>query len=288
MTFTHLAQSAHVNTVSATWSQRSTQGGTPRKAVLLGSESASGSRLHARLIDEGYSVRSFPSPHQFFRDLHSFSPCLVVVCVPFEEVTHEPVLRRIRELFGHSAPIIVVGAEDDASHHLGALEAGADDFVVRSTPMDIVMARVRALTRRYPGAPVPTKSVRVDDYLVDFQTQSVTVAGRKVSLTPKEFDLFWVFASSMGRLISKKELLTCVWGQNCELDTHTVSQHVHALRRKLRLSENGLQLTALYGAGYRLERVGGFQAPVSVPELDDSVGMLHRVDVAGFHSSAVV
>ena len=228
-----------------------------RHAVVLGDEASTATLVRDRLGHDGYRVRHYPQPHQFFRDLHALSPCLVVACTPFADIGHDTVVRRIRDLYGLSAPVVVVGADEDTTQQLATLEAGADDCLGRGLPMDLLMGRIRALMRRLPQGRPDDRRVRLDAYLIDYGAQYVSVADRPVALTPKEFDLFWVFASSFGRLISKRELLTCVWGQNCELDTHTLSQHVHALRRKLRLSEHGLQLTALYGAGYRLERLGG-------------------------------
>ncbi len=240
-----------------------------RKAVMLGGGLSTLDEITGQLSDNGFGVRPFGTPHEFFRELHSFSPSLVLACAPFaDEVPSAPVIRRIRELFGRSAPIMVICQTANHSLQLDALEAGADDFVGHDTPPNIVMARIKALLRRYSEDEPDMGRLTVGDYTIDFGSQAVQVGGRHVSLTPKEFDLFWVFAGNVGRLISKRELLTCVWGQNCELDTHTLSQHVHALRRKLRLSENSLQITALYGAGYRLERLGGEAASRYAHRLD--------------------
>lgn len=228
-----------------------------RKAVVLGGSDTARTALRHLLLGERLAVRDIQLPHEFFRELHSFSPCLVVACAPFDGVEMCPVIRRIRELFGNSLPIMVIGPDDNPIEHVAALEAGADDYVAAGLPGDVLVARVRSLTRRYGEPNEARNRVRAGGFVLDFTEQSTKIGGRNVSLTPKEFDLFWVFASRVGRLISKRELLTCVWGQNCELDTHTLSQHVHALRRKLRLSEHGFQITALYGAGYRFESLGG-------------------------------
>lgn len=224
------------------------------KAVLVGFESTSIEVLQSALSAEGITPRPIDSPQLFFRNLHEFSAALIVMRWPLPEELGESVLHRMRDLFRDAIPIVVVGRQASPGDAVAALQSGADDFIAIDTPGSVIGARVRALLRRYASANTASQRVRFGDYQVEYRSRTVTLQGEPIALTPKELDLFWVFITNFERLLPKAELMACVWGHNADVDTHTVSQHVYALRRKLRLERNGLRLAAVYGAGYRLER----------------------------------
>lgn len=224
------------------------------KAVALSSEPAAFASLHCPLAAAGIDLLRTELPHQFFRNLHRFNAALVLVHWPLRDVAAQSVIARIRTLFQSAAPIVAVSAHDSANDAVAALQAGADEFVSVDAPGDVLRARLGAVLRRYGGsAAAASLVVHEGPYRVDYAAQEVIVQGAAVALTPKEFDLFWVLLSNLDRLIPKVELMTCVWGQHVELDSHTLPQHMHALRRKLRFDAFGFRLAPVYGAGYRLE-----------------------------------
>jgi len=241
------------------------------KAVVVGEKSDTLDKLNSVLAAGGIGVHNVESPHQFFRRLDEFRASPIILQWPLGEISGEAVVRRMRELFRAAAPIVVVGPLDDPRDTVAALHAGADDVVATSSPPDVMLARIRAVMRRYAMLRAEWQAVRVGDYELDYSAQAVRLRGQAITLTPKEFDLLWVFANNLERLVPKAELMACVWGQAADTDTHTVSQHVHALRRKLRIEDNGLRLAAVYGAGYRLERLMVEPEEVVV---DEPAGML--------------
>jgi DNA-binding response OmpR family regulator len=234
------------------------------KAVVVGEKSEVLDKLSSVLAAGGIGVQNVESPQQFFRRLDEFRAAPIIVQWPLGEISGEAVVRRMRELFRAAAPIVVAGPLDDPRETVAALHAGADDVLHTASPPDLLLARMRAVMRRYAMLRAEWQAVRVGEYELDYGAQAVRLRGQPITLTPKEFDLLWVFANNLERLVPKAELMACVWGQLPDTETHTVSQHVHALRRKLRMEENGLKLAAVYGAGYRLER--------QVPVLEDVVG----------------
>jgi two-component system response regulator RegX3 len=159
---------------------------------------------------------------------------------------------------GWQIPIVVVTARDDEKTVVSALEAGADDYLVKPPkPMELA-ARVAALGRRVRSphtAPTGT-SVTLGDYTYDTQRQSLSVRGEPVTLTQKEFDLAVYLLQSPGKLVSRDHLLNKIWGVHTEVDTRTVDTHVCRIRKKLHLDgQFGWKLVSIYRIGYRFDRV---------------------------------
>jgi DNA-binding response OmpR family regulator len=159
------------------------------------------------------------------------------------------VLRAIREDRLQSA-VLILSARGEEWDRIQGFEYGADDYVVKPFSAPEVVARVRAQLRRAQGfesaSPAP---LRVGSLEVDPASRLVSVDGRDVSLTRREFDLLVALMSSPNRVYRREELLELVWGSEF-LSAKTVDVHVAGLRRKLGSS---VKITALRGVGYRFE-----------------------------------
>src|SRR5215475_4033628 len=152
-----------------------------------------------------------------------------------------------RELRQRSAvAIIVVTARGEEPERVLALDAGADDYLVKPFGLAELLARIRAVLRRvHPGGGV----FRHGPLVVDVRARKVTVAGREVALTPKEFDILECLALDPGRVVSRQEILERAWDAHRYGPTKVLDVHVAALRRKLGVP--GL-IEAAYGKGFRL------------------------------------
>ena len=149
-------------------------------------------------------------------------------------------------------PVIVVTARDDDPSVVRALDAGADDYVVKPFGMDQLEARIRAVLRR-TGADGPEEPVRVGELVVDAATRACTLAGRDVELSRREFDLLLLLAQRAGEVVTKREILEEVWNQPYGGGERTVDVHLSWLRRKL--GETAAQpayLHSVRGVGVRL------------------------------------
>ena len=169
------------------------------------------------------------------------------------EISGLQVLNRVRELLGHSTPVMMLTCMDSESMIVDALSAGADDFLVKPMSAAVLRARLEAHARRLRPVAAPVKALELGPYRLDFQTQSAHVAGERVVLTPKEFDVAWVLMNNPNRFISKAELVATIWGRLDNAAAHTIAQHMHALRKKLRMRNYGARICAVYGQGYRFE-----------------------------------
>jgi two-component system, OmpR family, response regulator RegX3 len=164
------------------------------------------------------------------------------------------VLQWVRQNMGWKVAVVVVTARDDEAIVVQALQAGADDFVVKPPKQHELMARLIATARRTGPGGLPV--LRLGDYETDIPRHILSMDGHPVTLTQKEFDLAVTLFQSPAKLLSRDHLLSKVWGVHAEVDTRTVDTHVSRLRKKLILDgTRGWKMVPVYGYGYRLDRV---------------------------------
>ena len=152
--------------------------------------------------------------------------------------------RRLHDDTG--AAIVVVTARGDEPDRVAALDAGADDYVVKPFGFAELFARVRAVLRRTQ----PLEAIiTTGPITVDIRAHRVTVEGSDVSLTPREFDILACLASDPGRVFTRREMFARVWGGHWYGPTKVLDVHIAALRRKLGRPE---LIETVYGRGFRL------------------------------------
>jgi DNA-binding response OmpR family regulator len=216
-------------------------------------ESFAGS-AEAVLGEQGHEVHRFDSPHSFFDQLDKLQPRCTIVDWMLKDMIGVEVVRRLRRQLPSGTGIVILTPIGTDSQVVAALEAGADDCIVKPETSAVLAARVGALMRRLGAEPATTRRrVAAGPYLLDFAMQSACVDGMRVDLTPREFDLAWTFFSNPSRLFTKDELLAAIWGRNRQFGHHTIAQHVYSVRKKLALGAHGFKLLAEYASGYRLE-----------------------------------
>ena len=156
-----------------------------------------------------------------------------------------------------SVPVIVVTARDDAATIVKALDAGADDYVVKPFGADQVAARMRAVLRRTTVQTEPDP-VCVGGLALDERARTATLDGAPLELTRKEFDLLLALAQRAGEVVTKRELLAEVWRQAYGGSDRTVDVHLSWLRRKLgETAAAPRYLHSVRGVGVRLVAPGG-------------------------------
>jgi DNA-binding response OmpR family regulator len=176
--------------------------------------------------------------------LHRPDPDVVLLDLELPDTDGVAVCRQLRQR--SDAAIIVVTAYGEESDRIVALDAGADDYLVKPFGLGELLARIRAALRRArPGGEV----IRHGPLAVDIRTRKVAVADEEIALTPKEFDILECLAIDPGRVRSRQEILEAAWDSNWYGPTKVLDVHVAALRKKLGVP--GL-IETVYGRGFRL------------------------------------
>ena len=157
-----------------------------------------------------------------------------------------------RELCSWStAPVLVLSVVGDEAEKVAALDAGADDYVQKPFGIEELLARLRALLRR--AGPSTEPILEIGELVIDLDKHLVTVGGRRVSLTPNEFELLRVLAQNEGKLMTHPTILREVWGPAYGAESHYLHVYVSQLRRKLEPDPaRPRYLLTEPGAGYRL------------------------------------
>ncbi|MDX2412271.1 MAG: response regulator transcription factor [Woeseiaceae bacterium] len=209
------------------------------------------------LKDAGYSVNVQPKSTEFIRTIRrdSFDLYLLDWVVP--ELSGIEVLRKLRNEMGDNTPVIVATVKDKELNIVRALDAGADDYIVKPMKQGELLARVAAVLRRAGFGVAANDTIDVSPYVLDVRRQLLSLDGEEISLTNREFELAVLLFRNAGKLLSRSHILEAIWGMdNSSVSSRTVDTHVSRLRKKLNLNEgNGWKLTAVYQHGYRIERV---------------------------------
>lgn len=152
-------------------------------------------------------------------------------------------------------PIIMLTSRSDKDDIAAALNAGADDFIVKPESAVVIAARVDAVGRRASGVPpVESRVESFGPYVFDRLDETVTLHGEAIAVTSKEFALARLFFANTHKPLSRRYLMETVWKSVAELSTRTLDMHVSRIRSKLQLrSDNGYRLQTVFGYGYRLE-----------------------------------
>jgi DNA-binding response OmpR family regulator len=156
------------------------------------------------------------------------------------------VLRGLRER-GDTVPVLVLSARARVADRVEGLNLGADDYLVKPFAFEELLARVRA-NLRPRGAPAPNTLLHVGGIHIDLLRREVTVDGRPVSLSDREFSVLKAFVAHPGQVLSRQELLSMAWGMHFDTRTNLVDVYVRYLRRKL--GEHIIE--TVHGVGYRL------------------------------------
>lgn len=162
------------------------------------------------------------------------------------------VCRRIRRV--SSVPILMITAKDEDADRILGLDIGADDYIVKPFSPGEVMARIRAVLRRIPAA-AEKEMLVIGELSIHLPSLSVTLSGHKLNLTRREVELLYTLAASPGRVFTRDNLLTIVWGYEFAGNYRAVDSHIKRLRAKLdAYPHDTFTIATVWGAGYKFER----------------------------------
>jgi DNA-binding response OmpR family regulator len=218
--------------------------------LLVEDDAAIRSSLTRAMKERGHVLHSVGSALEGLRAAVDVEPDVVLLDLGLPDLDGARILPMLRAVV--TAPVIVITARDDEDAMVTLLNAGADDYVVKPFSAKQLDARVRAVLRRV-SEPEPESTVVVGGLRIDPRTRDVSVDGRDVDLTPKEFALLLLLARRAGEVVPKRDILAEVWQLPYGGSDKTVDVHVSWLRRKL--GETGSApryLHSVRGVGVRL------------------------------------
>lgn len=220
--------------------------------LVVEDEPAIADLLRLYLTRDGFRVEVVTDGPAALAAIRGRRPVAVVLDVGLPTLDGTDVLRRMRAEDDWT-PVLVVTARDDEIDRLLGLELGADDYITKPFSPREVVARVRTVLRR--SGPTPGgERWTVGEVQVDRARRTVSSAGRPVSLTATEFDLLATLMRRPGRVFSREELLSAVWGYSAAAGTRTVDVHIAQLRAKL---GSGSPLRTVRGVGYAADAEPG-------------------------------
>jgi DNA-binding response OmpR family regulator len=219
-----------------------------QQLLLVEDEDSIGAFVSAYLEQSGYRVAWVRSGEDALARLDQLRPSLVILDIGLPGQDGFDVCRGIRAR--STVPIVMLTARDEEPDRVAGLEVGADDYVTKPFSPRELAARVKAVLRRSEPAPV-AQLLELGDVTVDTLAREVTVAGERVELTGKEFDLLAYLLENAGIVVSRDTLLDRVWGMTYAGGTRTVDVHVAQIRRKLGRPE---AIRTFRGSGYKAVR----------------------------------
>jgi len=233
------------------------------KIAIVDDDSDMAELLSLMLVKEGYDCNSYTSGQDFIKTLNANNYDLLLLDWMMPEFDGEQVLEWVRSQSKLDIPVIFITARDTEDDISRILNHGADDYLVKPIKQKELLARIKAVTRRYTSQDEEQEIV-FGNLCIDPQSRVVSKVGKPIKLTEKEFQLILFIFKNIGRLLSRDQLLSAVWGYESGIHTRTVDTHMSRIRKKLDLvPENGWRLNSIYHQGYRLERIDMDHAYIS-------------------------
>ncbi|MDP4160825.1 MAG: response regulator transcription factor [Bacillota bacterium] len=209
--------------------------------------------LHRYVTKEGFSPIMAHDGPETLKKFFEFAPILLLLDVMMPKKDGFEVCKEIRSY--SNVPIIMITAKGDDGDRIMGLDIGADDYIVKPFSPGEVMARIRAVLRRLDISENQSKDIVCHPGLeINISEYEVTINKQPVSLTKKEIEIFWLLASNPGKVFSRDNLLSSVWGYDYFGDARVVDTHIQRLRAKLAISEQlNWDIKTIWGVGYKFE-----------------------------------
>jgi len=203
------------------------------------------------LEKEGYEVMSVYNGIKAIEVFKEFSPNLILLDIMLPGADGWQVCREIRKK--SSVPIIMLTAKGETFDKVLGLELGADDYIVKPFDPKELIARVKAVLRRYEHKETETHEVIYPNLVINKSDYSVKLNGKQLELPPKELELLFFLASNPNKVFTREQLLEHVWGFDFFGDSRTVDVHIKRLREKIDDQNQVWSLKTVWGVGYKFE-----------------------------------
>lgn len=203
------------------------------------------------LEKEGFEVLAVHNGKSALDVFVDSAPNIVILDIMLPGMDGWQVCREIRKI--SNIPIIMLTAKGETFDKVLGLELGADDYIVKPFDPKELVARVKAVLRRYERTDFDVKEVVFPNLVINKSTYVVKLNGKEIDLPPKELELLYFLASNPNKVFTREQLLENVWGYDFYGDSRTVDVHIKRLREKLDQPGQVWQLKTVWGVGYKFE-----------------------------------
>ena len=230
---------------------------TKQKILIVDDDENIAELISLYLVKECFDTKIASDGEEALELYRQYQPNLILLDLMLPGIDGYQVCREIRAK--DSVPIIMLSAKGEVFDKVLGLELGADDYIMKPFDSKEMVARVKAVLRRYQ--PIKTESkaagdqkvVSYNELEVNLTNYSVVCQGHPVEMPPKELELLYFLASSPNQVFTREQLLDHIWGYEYIGDTRTVDVHVKRLREKLGDEHTNWALTTVWGIGYKFE-----------------------------------
>lgn len=203
------------------------------------------------LQKEGYTVEIANDGLAALEKFSQNPPAAVILDIMLPKIDGIEVLKRMRK--AGNIPVIMLTAKGEVFDKVLGLELGADDYMVKPFEPKELVARLKAVLRRFESAENLDKEIVYPNIRINLSTYELVLGGKSIDIPPKELELLYFLASHPNRVFTRDQLLDEVWGYDFFGDSRTIDVHVKRLREKLEGYESSWQLKTVWRVGYKFE-----------------------------------
>ncbi len=207
--------------------------------------------LRLYLEKEGFETEFAHDGEEAVRAVKNKKPALVLLDIMMPKMDGWEACREIRKIC--DVPVIMLTAKGETFDKVMGLDLGADDYIVKPFDAKEVVARIKAVLRRYGASEDTEGEVSYDKLVVNIMKYELTVDGKRIDTPPKELELLYHLAKNPNRVFTRDQLLDEVWGFEYFGDSRTVDVHIKRLREKLEGVSDRWELKTVWGVGYKFE-----------------------------------
>ena len=227
-----------------------------QKILIVDDDENIANLISLYLTKECYETRIEHDGQSALDAFKEYAPNLILLDIMLPGLDGYEVCREIRR--ESKVPIIMLSAKTEVFDKVLGLELGADDYIIKPFDSKELVARVKAVLRRYTEAPAPVekkpdeKRVEYKDLIINLPNYEVIYKGKPVEMTPREIELLYFLASSPNQVFTREQLLDHIWGYEYAGDTRTVDVHIKRIREKIADTDQW-SIGTVWSVGYRFE-----------------------------------
>lgn len=221
------------------------------KVLIVDSDKNSCNLINLYIEGSSYETSIVNNGKEAQERFKSFSPDIVILDIILPDISGIDLLKWIRK--NSQLPVIILTAKDDTFDKVLTLDLGADDYIVKPFEPKELLARIKAVLRRYNNnRKEDTAILEFHNLIIDSKSYRVLYKGKEIKMPPKEFELLNYLAVNKNKVFTREKLLCEVWGYDYPGDSRTVDVHIKRLRQKLNDDEKW-QIETVWGVGYKFE-----------------------------------